>query len=75
MVYRHTVKVNGVFYRAGEVVPVIRDNTPAETHTKTEIMTMRVKNLRELAGENGIENPDEMTGAQLKEYLINKFNL
>jgi hypothetical protein len=36
---------------------------------------MKVAQLRELASENGIENPDELTGGEIKEILIEKFGL
>lgn len=91
MVATHIMKINGVLYRAGEEIPspadnpvkavkevkeveeVVKDDKPQ--YTKKDITFMKVANLRELAAENGVENPDELTGAELKEILIEKFGL
>lgn len=85
MIATHTQKINGVLHRAGEVIPSpddkpvkrvvdeIVDDKPK--YTKKDITFMKVANLRELAAENGVENPDELTGAELKEILIDKFGL
>ena len=43
--------------------------------TKTEINRMLTAELKQLAVENGIENAEEMTGAELKKVLILKFDL
>lgn len=85
----HTMKINGVLYRAGEEIPspadipvksetIIKDDIKVKDdkkYTKKDITFMKVANLRELAAENGVENPDELTGAELKEILIEKFGL
>lgn len=90
MIATHTQKINGVLHRAGEVIPSpddkpvekveikeeineVKDDAPK--YTKKDITFMKVANLRELAAENGVENPDELTGAELKEILIDKFGL
>lgn len=85
MIATHTQKINGVLHRAGEVIPSpddkpvkrvvdeIVDDKPK--YTKKDITFMKVANLRELAAENGVENPDELTGVELKEILIDKFGL
>lgn len=88
MVATHTMKINGVMYRAGEDIPspdekpvekveikeeIVKDDAPK--YTKKDITFMKVANLRELAAENGVANPDELTGAELKEILIDKFGL
>ena len=90
MVATHTTKINGIVYRAGEVIPSpdekpvkkveikeeineVKDDTPK--YTKKDITFMKVAKLRELAAENGVENPDELTGVELKEILIDKFGL
>ena len=84
MIATHTMKINGVLYRAGEVIPspaekpVNKDVEEAKDdkkYTKKDITFMKVANLRELAAENGVENPDELTGAELKEILIEKRGL
>ena len=86
MVATHTVKINGVLYRAGEVIPspdekpVIKPVTADEptedkAYTKSDIITMRAADLRKLATENGIERPDELTGTELKKMLVEKLGL
>lgn len=44
-------------------------------YTKTEIQRMSVDSLRILAKEVGIDNPDEISGSELKKMLIHHFNL
>lgn len=44
-------------------------------YTKTEINRLPTSELRELAKENGIDNANENTGAELKKMLIEKFGL
>lgn len=46
-----------------------------ESYTKTDIHRMPVSDLRELASKHGIENPESMSGSELKEYLISKMGL
>ena len=43
--------------------------------TKTEINRMTTAQLKELAVRNGIENAEDITGAELKKALISRFNL
>lgn len=43
--------------------------------TKTIINRMSTADLQKLAVDSGIENAEEMTGADLKKLLIEKFNL
>lgn len=43
--------------------------------TKTEINRMTTEQLKELAVKNGIENAEELTGAELKKVLVSHFNL
>lgn len=90
MVATHTMKINGVMYRAGEDIPSpdekpvekveikeeineVKDDAPK--YTKKDIAFMKVAKLREIAAENGVENPDELTGVELKEILIDKLGL
>lgn len=84
MIYPYIVNKNGVWYPAGADVP--EDTSPIATdnltekpvhngHTKTEINRMSTAELQELALENGIDGADEMTGAELKKVLIEKFGL
>ena len=44
-------------------------------YSKTDINRMPVAQLRELAGSNGINGADEMTGAELKKALIDAYGL
>ena len=84
MKYPYIVNKNGVWYPSGANVP--EDTSPVTTdnlteklvrneHTKTEINRMSTAELQELALENGICGADEMTGAELKKVLIEKFGL
>ena len=84
MKYPYIVNKNGVWYPSGADVP--EDISPVTTdslteklvhngRTKTEINRMSTAELQELALENGICGADEMTGAELKKVLIEKFGL
>ena len=84
MIYPYIVNKNGVWYPAGadvpeDIIPITTDNlTEKLVHngrTKTEINRMSTAELQELALENGICGADEMTGAELKKVLIEKFGL
>lgn len=44
-------------------------------YTKTDINRMPINELKELATKKGIENADDLTGAELKKILIDKFGL
>ena len=43
--------------------------------TKTDINRMKTAELREMAINSGVENAEEMTGTELKEYMIALFGL
>ena len=79
MKYPYIVGKNGVWYPAGADVPEDNQNTNERNeqnkHTKTEINRMSTAELQELALENGIEGAEQMTGAELKKVLIEKFGL
>ena len=79
MIYPYIVNKNGVWYSAGADVPEDNQNTKERNeqnkHTKTEINRMSTAELQELALENGIDGSNEMTGAELKKVLIEKFGL
>ena len=84
MKYPYIVNKNGVWYPAGADVPedistITTDNLTEKLvhneHTKTEINRMSTAELQELALENNIDGADEMTGAELKKVLIEKFGL
>lgn len=76
MIAECTMKRNGKWYKAGDEVPEI--NTPSYSdsrYTKTDINRMSVSDLRQIVRNTGVENADIMTGAEMKEYLINLFGL
>ena len=79
MKYPYIVGKNGVWYPAGTEVPEDNPNTKTENgqnqYTKTEINRMSTAELQALALENNIDGADEMTGAELKKVLIDKFGL
>lgn len=53
----------------------IEFETHEKRYTKSEINRMKTAELQELARNSGIEDSDEMTGQELKEYLLNIFGL
>lgn len=79
MVAAHSIKVNGMWYKAGEEIapaPVIKEPVIEKPkYTRKDITFMRVDDLRKLAEEQGIEDADEMTGTALKPLLIEKLGL
>lgn len=77
MIATNVIKINGKWYKAGEVIP---EEIPGKSsiefnYTKTDINRMSVQDLRSLATSHGMSNADSMTGGELKEYFISKFNL
>jgi hypothetical protein len=90
MVAKHSVKVNGVWYRAGEEIAPAKTETQEKNfldefeeeikakesmYTKTEINRMSTAELKEVAKLNGVKDADDMTGGELKKVLIDKFEL
>lgn len=86
MTFDHKVKYNGKWYMPGEEITegaersVSSDfsnymNKPETKYTKTEIYRMPVAELRKTALNIGVEKAESMTGTELKEYLINFFDL
>ena len=79
MKYPYIVGKNGVWYPAGTEVPEDNPNTKTENgqnqYTKTEINRMSTAELQTLALENDIDGAEQMTGAELKKVLIEKFGL
>lgn len=84
MKYPYIVSKNGVWYPAGTEVPedtspILENNLTEKLvhngYTKTEINRMSTAELQALATENGIDGADEMTGAELKKILVEKFGL
>lgn len=86
MICTHTVKHNGVWYHTGmEIKEGFSSNNEEESsfdsyendkpYKKTEINRMNVESLRRLAKENNVPNAENMTGQDLKTYLITLFEL
>ena len=77
MIAQNTMKMNGKWYKAGEEISLAKPQVEAKQnqYTKTEINRMSTAELQELALENGIDGSNEMTGAELKKVLIEKFGL
>ena len=84
MVYECKTKYKGKWYMPGDEVPEEKSPVPSDsmnphknpiTYTKTEINRMSTADLQKLAAEQGIENAQTTSGAELKEILIAKFNL
>ena len=77
MIAQNTMKINGKWYKAGEEIPLAKpqEEVKQNQYTKTEINRMSTAELQILALENGVDGSDEMTGAELKKVLIEKFGL
>ena len=77
MIAQNTMKMNGKWYKAGEEISLAnpQEEVKQNQYTKTEINRMSTAELQKLALENGIDGADEMTGAELKKVLIEKFGL
>lgn len=75
MRYDHKVKYNGIWYMPGEDVLEDVPNVEKQTYTKSEITTMRVDDLRQLAASMGVQDAAEMTGTELKQLLLSLLNL
>lgn len=85
MKFPYIVIRDGKWYKAGEEVP---EETPGQEssddetqmqevfeYKKTDINRMSTADLKELARKHEVLNVDDMTGQDLKEYFITKFNL
>jgi hypothetical protein len=75
MKYPYIVVHNGKWYNAGEEVPENNNSGVSFDYSKTTIKRMPTADLQTLALEQGIENAMELTGAELKELLIEKLGL
>ena len=77
MIAQNTMKMNGKWYKAGEEISLAKTQAEAKQnqYTKTEINRMSTAELQELALENDIDGAEQMTGAELKKVLIEKFGL
>lgn len=78
MVATHKVKINGKWYGLGAKIPDLTElkiKSESTSLNKTEIKRMSTAELQQLAKKHNIENADNITGSELKEILIKKFNL
>ena len=77
MIAQNTMKINGKWYKAGEEISLAKPQQEVKQnqYTKTEINRMSTAELQTLALENGVDGSNEMTGAELKKVLIEKFGL
>ena len=85
MKFPYIVIRDGKWYKAGEEVPDFipgHESYAEETqmpevfkYKKTDINRMSTADLKELAREHEVSNVDDMTGQDLKEYFIRRFNL
>lgn len=80
MIATHSIKYNGVWYKTGDEIKETAevDNTSSafsKSYTKTEINRMSTADLQKLANEQGFDKAEEISGADLKKMLIEKFGL
>ena len=86
MIARNRMKMGGKWYKAGEEIPSATNqkddfsqymSPPKEdkTYTKTDINRMSTSDLKSLAISEGIDGAEDMSGADLKKVLIDKFKL
>lgn len=75
MKYPYIVVHNGKWYNVGEEVPENNNSGASFDYSKTTINRMSTSDLQELATKQGIENAGEISGAELKKMLIEKFGL
>lgn len=53
----------------------LEESSVAKKYTKSDIQRMNKAELQELAKNSGVEGVEEMTGQELKDYLLNVFGL
>lgn len=53
----------------------LEENSAEKKYTKSDIQRMNKAELQELARNSGVESAEEMTGQELKEYLLSAFGL
>ena len=75
MVYEYKVKYHGKWYMPGEEVPENNNSGASFDYSKTTINRMSTSDLQAFAAEQGIDNAEEFTGAELKKLLIEKLGL
>lgn len=85
MKYPYIVNKNGIWYPSGTDVPEGKPSNNVQTeekkketateYSKTDINRMSTAELKELAINVGIEDAENIKGADLKKILIEKFGL
>lgn len=85
MTFGHKVKYNGKWYMPGEKIAEVEKSASSffentnlsdeKSYTKTEINRMSTADLQKLANEHGFDKAEEISGADLKKMLIEKFGL
>ena len=75
MKYPYIVIHNGKWYNAGEEVSENNNSRASFDYSKTTINRMSTSDLQAFATEQGIDNAEELTGAELKKLLIEKLGL
>ena len=75
MIYPYIVVQDGKWYNAGEEVPENNNSRASFDYSKTTINRMSTSDLQAFAAEQGIDNAEELTGAELKKLLIEKLGL
>ena len=79
MTFDHKVKHNGKWHLPGAEFPGGDPRNSVEnkpfSFKKTEITRMSTADLKNLGKEEGIENAENMTGAELKKALFDRLNL
>lgn len=53
----------------------LEENSAEKKYTKSDIQRMNKAELQELAKNRGVEDAEEMTGQELKDYLLGVFGL
>lgn len=81
MIVEHMTKIGGKWFFPGEEIPeetstVVKEESSENAgYTKTEINRMSTADLQKLAAEHGVAGAEEISGAELKKILIEKFGL
>lgn len=86
MKFDHKVKRKGKWYMPGEEIEEVEKSTSnfstnadliygEKPYTKTEINRMSTSDLQNFAAKQGIANAEEISGAELKKLLIERFGL
>ena len=75
MKYPYIVVHNGKWYNAGEEVLENNNSGASFDYSKTAINRMSTSDLQAFATEQGRDNAEELTGAELKKLLIEKLGL